>query len=70
MSIKFSKWHANGNDFLITECLSQDFSLNKKSISQIANRHQGIGFDQLILVCPPIKLKKFILFQIKMNIDL
>lgn len=57
MSIKFSKWHANGNDFLITECLSQDFSLNKKSISQIANRHHGIGFDQLILVCPPINSK-------------
>ena len=57
MSIKFSKWHSNGNDFLIKECLSQDFSLNKKSISQIANRHHGIGFDQLILVCPPINSK-------------
>ena len=63
MSIKFSKWHANGNDFLITECLSQDFSLNKKSISQIANRHQGIGFDQLILVCPPINPKSDFSFR-------
>lgn len=63
MSICFSKWHANGNDFLITECLSQNFSLNKKHISQIANRNKGIGFDQLILVCAPAKSKSDFSFR-------
>ena len=63
MSISFSKWHANGNDFLIAELLSKDFSLTKKQISQIADRNKGIGFDQLILILPPRRPKSDFAFK-------
>lgn len=50
MSLKFSKMHGLGNDFMVIDGINQTFTLNAAQIAQWANRHLGIGFDQLLLV--------------------
>jgi len=50
MSLKFSKMHGLGNDFMVIDGINQTFTPNTAQIAQWANRHLGIGFDQLLLV--------------------
>ena len=50
MSLKFSKMHGLGNDFMVIDGINQAFTPNPAQIAQWANRHFGIGFDQLLLV--------------------
>ena len=50
MSLKFSKMHGLGNDFMVIDGINQTFTPNAVQIAQWANRHFGIGFDQLLLV--------------------
>ena len=50
MSLKFSKMHGLGNDFMVIDGINQTFTPNAVQIVQWANRHFGIGFDQLLLV--------------------
>jgi len=52
MSIKFTKMHGLGNDFMVIDCVNQSFEPTKKIIKQWSDRHFGIGFDQLLLVEP------------------
>jgi len=54
MLIRFSKMHGLGNDFVIIERLSQTVRLQSQHIQRIADRHLGIGCDQVILIEPPI----------------
>ncbi|VFP84239.1 Diaminopimelate epimerase [Candidatus Erwinia haradaeae] len=49
----FSKMHGLGNDFMIIDGITQDVSLSLTLIRQLADRHRGVGFDQLLLVEPP-----------------
>lgn len=50
MHVKFTKMHGLGNDFVVINCISQSVSLNKEQIRFVANRHFGIGCDQLLFV--------------------
>jgi diaminopimelate epimerase len=50
MQINFTKMHGLGNDFVVIDAINQDISLNTEQIRFIANRHFGIGCDQLLLV--------------------
>ena len=50
MSLKFSKMHGLGNDFMVIDGINQVFTPNSAHIAAWANRHFGIGFDQLLLV--------------------
>ncbi len=50
MNIQFSKMHGLGNDFVVIDAISQTISLDVAQIKFIANRHFGIGCDQLLLV--------------------
>lgn len=50
MSIKFTKMHGLGNDFMVIDGINQSIELNKEQIAQWADRNFGIGFDQLLLV--------------------
>ncbi|ULJ68538.1 diaminopimelate epimerase [Wielerella bovis] len=49
-SLKFSKMHGLGNDFMVIDGISQTFTPNNQQIAQWADRNFGIGFDQLLLV--------------------
>jgi diaminopimelate epimerase len=50
MEIEFTKMHGLGNDFVVIDAINQDISLDVKQVQFIANRHVGIGCDQLLLV--------------------
>ena len=50
MRIKFSKMHGLGNDFVVIDAISQNVRLNPEKIRYIADRHFGVGCDQILLV--------------------
>jgi len=50
MQIKFTKMHGLGNDFVMIDAITQSISLSTEKIRFIANRHLGVGCDQLLLV--------------------
>ncbi len=50
MSLKFTKMHGLGNDFVVIDAIHQSLELHPKGIRQIANRHLGIGCDQVLIV--------------------
>ncbi|MGD8785320.1 MAG: diaminopimelate epimerase [Thioalkalispiraceae bacterium] len=53
MYIHFSKMEGLGNDFVVIDGINQQIKLNSEQIRQIADRHFGIGCDQLLLVEKP-----------------
>lgn len=48
--IIFEKMQGAGNDFVLIDNRRQDFIPDKSVIQSMANRHTGIGFDQLLLI--------------------
>lgn len=53
MLVKFSKMHGLGNDFLVLDNVTQNVYLPNDQIRLLADRHFGIGFDQMLVVEPP-----------------
>jgi len=52
MKLKFAKMHGLGNDFMVIDAINQSFSPRPELIRQWADRHDGIGFDQMLVVSP------------------
>ncbi|MGJ0517213.1 MAG: diaminopimelate epimerase [Methylomicrobium sp.] len=52
--IHFTKMHGLGNDFVVIDAIHQTPYLEPESIKKLADRHFGIGFDQLLLVEKPV----------------
>ena len=50
MKINFTKMHGLGNDFVVIDAIQQQISLSPQQIRFIADRHFGVGCDQLLLV--------------------
>lgn len=50
MLIEFTKMHGLGNDFVMIDAISQTVNLTGEQIKGLADRHFGIGCDQLLLV--------------------
>ena len=58
--LKFTKMHGLGNDFMVIDGISQYFDPAVAPIAEWADRHRGIGFDQLLLVeAPPLPEAEF-----------
>lgn len=53
MRLRFSKMHGLGNDFMVIDGVGQKVRLSPEKIRQLADRHFGIGFDQLLIVEAP-----------------
>jgi diaminopimelate epimerase len=53
MAIAFTKMHGLGNDFVVIDAISQDISLTVEQIRLLADRHFGVGCDQVLLVERP-----------------
>ena len=53
MKIEFTKMHGLGNDFVVIDAINQDINLTTEQIRFLADRHFGIGCDQLLLVERP-----------------
>jgi diaminopimelate epimerase len=54
MKINFTKMHGLGNDFVIINAMVEKLSLTPEKIRALANRNFGIGYDQLLVVEPPV----------------
>ena len=52
--LKFTKMHGTGNDFVVIDLISQRCKLRPRDIRKIADRHFGIGCDQVLVVEPPL----------------
>ncbi len=52
MRLKFTKMHGAGNDFAVIDATRVPFALDADSIRTLADRHVGIGFDQMLVVEP------------------
>jgi diaminopimelate epimerase len=50
MAIDFTKMHGLGNDFVVIDAINQRVELAPEQVRQLADRHIGIGCDQLLLV--------------------
>ena len=53
MQIQFTKMHGLGNDFMIVDCVTQNVFFSPDLIRRLADRHRGVGFDQLLVIEPP-----------------
>lgn len=50
MKLKFTKMQGLGNDFVVLDGINQSVALNQQQIRRLADRHFGIGCDQILLV--------------------
>jgi diaminopimelate epimerase len=53
MKLVFTKMQGAGNDFVVLDCTRQLFTLNPQEVKKIADRHFGIGCDQVLVVEKP-----------------
>ena len=53
MTLKFTKMQGIGNDFVVIDGYTAPVSLSAEQIRYIANRHFGVGCDQLLMVERP-----------------
>lgn len=49
-TLKFSKMHGAGNDFMVVNGIKTGFVPNKTQLKQWSERNFGVGFDQFLLV--------------------
>jgi diaminopimelate epimerase len=50
--LAFSKMHGLGNDFVMIDAVRQDIRLSADQVRWLADRHFGVGCDQLLVVEP------------------
>ena len=53
MKLKFAKMHGLGNDFAVIDAINQPFKPRPELIRRWADRFDGIGFDQMLIVERP-----------------
>ena len=52
MKLPFTKMHGAGNDFVVIDRTKEPFSLSRAQLQRIADRHLGVGCDQILVVEP------------------
>ena len=50
MKLRFSKMHGLGNDFVVLDGVRQSIDLTPAQVRLLADRHFGVGCDQVLLV--------------------
>ncbi|MGZ5035292.1 MAG: diaminopimelate epimerase [Usitatibacter sp.] len=50
MGLRFAKMQGQGNDFVVIDGVRQEVSLSPGEVRAIADRHFGVGCDQVLLV--------------------
>ena len=53
MLLKFTKMHGTGNDFVVIDLISQHYKLRSRDVRKLADRHFGVGCDQVLVVEAP-----------------
>jgi diaminopimelate epimerase len=54
MKLEFTKMQGAGNDFVVIDGVSRRVALSPAQVRLLADRHFGVGCDQVLLVEPPI----------------
>lgn len=52
--MKFTKMQGLGNDFVVIDATREPHALTPEKVQKIANRHFGVGCDQLLVLEPPV----------------
>ncbi|MGI9324195.1 MAG: diaminopimelate epimerase [Pseudomonadales bacterium] len=52
-TLKFTKMHGIGNDFMVLDLVTQSWDPEPERIARWGDRRTGVGFDQLLIVAPP-----------------
>ncbi len=55
MTLKFTKMHGAGNDFVVIDAISQPVSFTPEQWRRLADRRFGIGADQILVVERPTR---------------
>ena len=50
MPLRFTKMHGLGNDFVVLDARTAPLALPMEQVRAMADRHTGIGFDQLLII--------------------
>jgi diaminopimelate epimerase len=53
MRLRFTKMQGVGNDFVVLDAIGQRIELDPATVRRIADRHFGVGCDQLLLIERP-----------------
>jgi diaminopimelate epimerase len=53
MLLKFTKMQALGNDFVVLDAVTHPITLRPEQLRHLADRHFGVGCDQILQVEPP-----------------
>ena len=53
MKLRFTKMQGAGNDFVVLDGVSRPIDLTREQLRALADRHFGIGCDQILLVERP-----------------
>jgi diaminopimelate epimerase len=52
-TLRFTKMQGLGNDFVVIDATKEPLSLSTDALRQLADRHFGVGCDQILVVDPP-----------------
>ena len=55
MLLRFTKMQGLGNDFVVLDLVTQRFNVQAEHVRKLADRHFGIGCDQLLVVETPMQ---------------
>lgn len=64
MLLKFSKMQGLGNDFVVIDGINQPLLLTTELVRRLADRHFGIGCDQLLVVEPALSAQSDFRYRI------
>ena len=53
MKLAFTKMQGAGNDFVVLDCTQKPFELDRPQLRKLADRHFGVGCDQILVVERP-----------------
>ncbi len=51
--LRFTKMQGAGNDFVVIDAMREPFALDAAQLRRLADRHFGVGADQILVVEPP-----------------
>jgi len=53
VKLAFTKMHGAGNDFVVLDFTREPFTLDSGQLKKLADRHRGVGCDQILVVQKP-----------------
>ncbi len=53
MRVEFTKMHGAGNDFVVLDSIAAPLQLSREQLRRLADRHTGVGCDQILVVEKP-----------------